>query len=124
MYEPDQKALYRVYATFALVLLVLASYVCVCIHASRANTDGLQSSTDGEIGAIKEQQLQVGTEIGRAADKIGNAENSIDRVGGTISESRERAAALQAGIAECQSIARECQELATENLNIIGDIGG
>ena len=124
MYEPDQKALYRVYATFALVLLVLASYVCVCIHASRANTDGLQSSTDGEIGAIKEQQLQVGTEIGRAADKIGNAENSIDRVGEAISESRERAAALQAGIAECQSIARECQELATENLNIIGDIGG
>ena len=107
-----------------LFLVVLGCFCWLLSVTGCRNPNGLQSSTDREIGAIKEQQLQAGTEIGRAADKIGNAENSIDRVGGAISESRERAAALQAGIAECQSIARECQELATENLNIIGDIGG
>lgn len=124
MYETDQKALYRVYATFALVLLVLAAYACICIHTGRTSTNGLQGSTDREIGTAQEQQRQTGTEIGRATAEIGDAENSIGRVSEAINIGQQRARTVQEGIEECQNLTRECQDLATEGLNILGDIGG
>ena len=120
MYETDQKMLYRVYACFCLILLCFTLYVGC---AGGAGTNRLQSSTDREIGAIKEQQRQAGVEIGRAGTEIGAAENSIERASGAVSESRERAAALQAGVAECQKLARECRDLAKRNAELIDGLG-
>lgn len=119
MYDVNQKNLFRVYACFCLTLLCLALFVC----CSGANTGGLQNSTDREIGAIKEQQRQASAEIGRAGAEIESAEDAIGRAGGAVSESRERAAALQAGVAECQNLARECQGLARRNSELIDGLG-
>ena len=120
MYEANQKMLYRVYACFCLVLLCFTLYVgCT----GGAGTNGLQSSTDREIGAIKEQQRQAGAEISRAGTEIGAAENAIDRAGGAVSNSQERARAMQAGIEECQKLAGECQELAAKNSELIDGLG-
>lgn len=119
MYETDQKMLYRVYACFCLILLCLALFVC----CSGPNTGGLQNSADREIGAVKEQQRQLGVEIGRAGAEIESAEDAIGRAGGAVSESRERAAALQAGVAECQKLARECRDLAKRNAELIDGLG-
>ena len=120
MYETDQKMLYRVYACFCLILLCFALYVCC---AGGADSNGLQSSTDREIGAIEEKQRQIGIEISRAGTEIGAAENSIERAAGAVSNSQERAAAVQAGIKECQELARECQGLARANAKIIAEFG-
>lgn len=123
MYEADQKALYRIYATFAVVLIALGAYVCFCIRAGGTDTNGLQSGTDREIGAVKEQQRQAGAEISRAGDEVGAAENAVDRASGAVSSSQERAAAVQAGIEECQAILGECQELAGRNTELIDGLG-
>ena len=120
MYEYNQKMLYRVYASFCLILLCFTLYVGC---AGGAGTNGLQSSTDREIGAIKEQQRQAGAEIGRAGTEIGAAENSIERAGGAISHSQERAAAMQEGLSECEAILKECQGLARANAKIIAELG-
>ena len=120
MYETDQKMLYRVYACFCLILLCITLYVGC---AGGAGTNGIQSSTDREIGAIKEQQRQVDVEIGRAGAEVGAAENSIERAAGAISNSQERARAVQAGVEECQELARECQDLARRNAKIIAELG-
>lgn len=121
MYETNQKALYRVYAAFTVVLIALGAYVCLCIGTSGAGTNGVQGSADREIGRIEEQQRQIGIEIGRAGAEVGAAEDAIGRAGRAVSESRERAAALQAGVAECQKLARECQELAARNAELIDE---
>ena len=120
MYEANQKMLYRVYACFCLVLLCFTLYVgCT----GGAGTNGLQSSTDREIGAIKEQQRQAGAEISRAGAEIGAAEDAIERAGGAVSNSQERAAAMQEGLSECEAILKECQELAGRNAKIIAELG-
>lgn len=123
MYEADQKALYRIYAAFAVVLIALGAYVCFCIRAGGTDTNGLQSGTDREIGAVKEQQRQAGTEISRATDEVAAAENSIERAAGAISNSQGRAVVVQAGVEECQAILGECQALAGENASILGSLG-
>ena len=123
MYETDQKMLYRVYAAFAFVLIALGAYVCFCISAGGTGTNGLQNSTDREIGAIKEQQRQVDVEIGRAGAEVGAAEDAIGRAGRAVSNSQKRAASVQAGIKECQELARECQGLARANAKIIAELG-
>ena len=120
MYETDQKMLYRVYACFCLILLCFTLYVGC---AGRAGTNGLQSSTDREIGRIEEQQRQAGAEISRAGAEIESAEDAISRAGGAVSNSQERARAVQAGIEECQELARECQGLARANAKIIAELG-
>ena len=119
MYETDQKMLYRVYACFCLIMLCFTLYVGC---AGGAGTNRLQSSTDREIGAIKEQQRQAGAEISRAGAEISAAENSIERASGAISHSQERAAAVQEGLSECEAILKECQELAGRNAKIIGEL--
>ena len=112
MYEYNQKMLYRVYACFCLVLVCFALYVgCACRYPS-----GLQSSTDREIGALKEQQRQAGAEISRAGDEVESAEKALDRAG-------QRAAAVQEGLGECEAIVKECQRLAEENADILGSLG-
>lgn len=120
MYETDQKMLYRVYACFCLVLLCFTLYVGC---AGGAGTNRLQSSTDREIGAIKEQQRQAGAEISRAGTEIGAAENSIERAGGAVINSQERARAVQEGLSECEAILKECQELARRNSELIDRLG-
>lgn len=120
MYEYNQKMLYRVYASFCLILLCFTLYVGC---AGGAGTNGLQSSTDREVGRIEEQQRQIGAEIGRAGAEISAAENSIERASGAISHSQERAAALQAGVEECEKLARECQSLAKRNAELIDGLG-
>ena len=119
MYETDQKMLYRVYACFCLVLFCFALFV----GFSCRNSTGVQGSTDREIGALKEQQRQIGIEISRAGAEIGAAENSIERASGAISHSQERARAVQAGVEECQKLAHECQGLARANAKIIAELG-
>ena len=119
MYETDQKMLYRVYACFCLIMLCFALYV----GFSCRNSTGVQSSADREIGAAKEQQRQIGIEIGRAGAEIESAENSIERASGAISHSQKRAGAVQTGIEECQELARECQGLARANAKIIAELG-
>lgn len=120
MYEANQKMLYRVYACFCLVLLCFTLYVgCT----GGAGTNGLQSSTDREIGAIKEQQRQAGAEISRAGAEVESAEDALDRAAGAISNSQERARAVQAGLSECEKLARECQGLARANAKIIAELG-
>ena len=116
MYETDQKMLYRVYACFCLIMLCFTLYVGC---ASGVGTNWVQGSEDREIGRIEEQQRQVGAEISRAGAEVVAAEDAIGRAGGAVSESRERAAALQAGVAECQNLARECQGLAARNSELI-----
>ena len=123
MYETDQKMLYRVYAAFALVLVTLGAYVCFCIRAGGTDTNGLQSSTYREIGAIKEQQRQINVEIGRAGAEIESAEDALSRAGGAVSNSQERAAAMQEGLSECEAILKECQGLARANAKIIAEFG-
>lgn len=119
MYEYNQKMLYRVYACFCAVMLCFALYVgCSC-----RNSTGLQSSTDREIGAIKEQQRQAGVEIGRAGTEIESAEDAISRAGGAVNNSQERARAVQEGLSECEKLARECQELAAKNSELIDGLG-
>ena len=120
MYEYNQKMLYRVYACFCLILLCFTLYVGC---AGGAGTNGLQSSTDREIGAIKEQQRQVDVEIGRVGAEIESAEDALGRAGGAVSDSQERARAVQAGIEKCQELARECQGLARANAKIIAELG-
>lgn len=120
MYETDQKMLYRVYACFCLIMLCFTLYVGC---AGGAGTNGLQSSTDREIGRIEEQQRQAGAEISRAGAEIESAEDAISRAGGAVSNSQERARAVQAGIEECQELARECQGLARANAKIIAELG-
>lgn len=120
MYETDQKMLYRVYACFCLVLLCFTLYVGC---AGGAGTNGLQISTDREIGRIEEQQRQAGVEINRAGAEIESAENSIERASGAISHSQERARAVQAGIEECQKLTRQCQELAGANARLLAELG-
>lgn len=116
MYEYNQKMLYRVYACFCLVLLCFTLYVGC---AGGAGTNGLQSSTDREIGAIKEQQRQIDVEIGRAGAEIESAEDSLSRAGGAVSNSQERAAAMREGLSECEKLAHECQKLAKRNAELI-----
>lgn len=123
MYETNQKALYRVYAAFTVVLIALGAYVCFCIGTSGAGTNRLQSSTDREIGRIEEQQRQIGIEIGRAGAEVGAAEDAIGRAGRAVSNSQKRAASVQAGIKECQELARECRDLARANAKIIAELG-
>lgn len=118
MYEPDQKMLYRVYACFCLILLCFTLYVSC---AGGAGNKRLQSSTDGEIGRIEEQQRQIGIEIGRVGAEVGAAEDALDRASGAVSDSQERARAVQAGIEECQKLARECQGLAKRNAELIDE---
>ena len=120
MYETDQKMLYRLYACFCLILLCFTLYVGC---AGGAGTNGLQSSTDREIGRIEEQQRQAGAEISRAGAEIESAEDAISRAGGAVSNSQERARTVQAGIEECQELARECQGLARANAKIIAEFG-
>ena len=120
MYEANQKMLYRVYACFCLIMLCFTLYVGC---AGGAGTNRLQSSTDREIGAIKEQQRQAGIEIGRAGAEVESAEDAIGRAGGAVSNSQERARAVQAGIEECQELARECQGLARANAKIFAELG-
>lgn len=120
MYETDQKMLYRVYACFCLILLCFTLYVGC---AGGAGTNGLQSSTDREIGAIKEQQRQAGVEIGRAGSEVSAAEDALERAGRAVSNSQERARAVQAGIEECEKLTRQCQELAGANAKIIAELG-
>ena len=120
MYETDQKMLYRVYACFCLIMLCFTLYVGC---AGGAGTNGVQSSTDREIGRIEEQQRQAGAEISRAGAEIESAEDAISRAGGAVSNSQERARAVQAGIEECQELARECQGLARANAKIIAELG-
>lgn len=119
MYETDQKMLYRVYACFCLIMFCFALYVGIACR----NTAGVQSGTDIEIRDAKEQQHQIGAEIGRAADEVGNAEDAISRACGAVSNSQERARTMQAGIEECQELARECQGLARANAKIIAELG-
>lgn len=116
MYEADQKALYRIYAAFAVVLIALGAYVCFCIRAGGTDTNGLQSGTDREIGAVKEQQRQAGTEISRATDEVAAAENALGRAG-------ERAREVQEGLGECEAILKECQSLAGRNAELINELG-
>lgn len=123
MYECNQKMLFRVYVAFALVLVTLGAYVCFCIRAGGAGTNGVQGSADREIGRVEEQQRQIGIEIGRAGREIESAEDAISRAGGAVSNSQERARAVQAGIEECQELARECQGLARANAKIIAELG-
>ena len=120
MYETDQKMLYRVYACFCLILLCFTLYVGC---AGGAGTNGLQSSTDREIGRIEEQQRQAGAEISRAGAEIESAEDAIGRAGRAVSNSQKRATSVQAGIKECQELARECQGLARANAKIIAEFG-
>ena len=120
MYETDQKMLYRLYACFCLILLCFTLYVGC---AGGAGTNGLQSSTDREIGRIEEQQRQAGAEISRAGAEIESAEDALDRAGGAVGNSQERARAVQAGVVECQELARECQGLARANAKIIAELG-
>ena len=120
MYETDQKMLYRVYACFCLILLCFALYVGC---AGGAGTNGVQGSADREIGRIKEQQRQIGIEIGRAGAEVVAAEDALGRAGRAVSNSQKRAASVQAGIKECQELARECQGLARANAKIIAEFG-
>lgn len=120
MYECDQKMLYRVYACFCLILFCFALFVgCV----GGAGTNGAQGSADREIGRIEEQQRQAGAKISRAGAEIGSAEDALDRASGAVSDSQERARAVQAGIEECQKLARECQGLAKRNAELIDGLG-
>lgn len=120
MYEANQKMLYRVYACFCLIMLCFTLYVGC---AGGAGTNRLQSSTDREIGAIKEQQRQAGIEIGRAGAEVESAEDAIGRAGGAVSNSQERARAVQEGLSECEDILKECQGLARANAKIIAELG-
>lgn len=120
MYETDQKMLYRVYACFCLILLCFTLYVGC---AGGAGTNRLQSSADREIGRVEEQQRQIGIEIGRAGAEVVAAEDALGRAGRAVSNSQERAASVQAGIKECQELARECQGLARANAKIIAELG-
>ncbi|WP_276764752.1 hypothetical protein [Phascolarctobacterium succinatutens] len=119
MYETNEKMLYRAYACLCIAMLCFALYVGIACR----NTAGVQSGTDIEIRAAKEQQHQISAEIGRAADEVGNAENALSRASAAISHSQERATALQAAIEECQELTRQCQELAGANAKIIAELG-
>ena len=110
-------------SSIVLFLVVLGCFCWLLSVTGCRNPNRLQSSTDREIGAIKEQQRQAGVEIGRAGTEIESAEDAISRAGGAVSESRERAAALQAGVAECQKLARECRDLAKRNAELIDGLG-
>lgn len=111
MYEHNQKMLCRVYACFCLVLVCFALFVgCSC-----RNTAGVQSGTDREVGAIKEQQRQAGIEIGRATDEVAAAEDALGRAS-------ERAGTVQAGLSECEAILKECQEFAGRNTELISEL--
>lgn len=120
MYETDQKMLYRVYACFCLIMLCFTLYVGC---AGGAGTNGVQGSADREIGRIEEQQRQVGAEISRAGAEVVAAEDALGRAGRAVSNSQERARAVQTGIEECQELARECQGLARGNAKIIAELG-
>ena len=120
MYETDQKMLYRVYACFCLIMLCFTLYVGC---AGGAGTNGVQGSADREIGRIEEQQRQAGAKISRAGAEIGSAEDALDRASGAVNNSQERARAVQAGIEECEKLARECQNLAKRNAELIDGLG-
>ena len=120
MYETDQKMLYRVYACFCLILLCFTLYVGC---ASGAGTNGVQGSADREIGRIEEQQRQAGAEISRAGAEVVADEDALGRAGRAVSNSQKRAASVQAGIKECQELARECQGLARANAKIFAELG-
>ena len=120
MYETDQKMLYRVYACFCLIMLCFTLYVGC---AGGAGTNGVQGSADREIGRVEEQQRQIGIEIGRAGAEVVAAEDALGRAGRAVSNSQKRAASVQAGIKECQELARECQGLARANAKIIAELG-
>lgn len=119
MYETDQKMLYRVYACFCLVMLCFTLYVGC---AGGAGTNGVQGSADREIGRIEEQQRQADAEISRVGTEIGAAEDALGRAGRAVSNSQKRARAVQAGVEECEKLARECQDLARGNAKIIGEL--
>ena len=113
-------------ADVSSIVLFLVVLGCVCWLLSVTGCrypSGLQSSTDREIGALKEQQQQIGIEIGRAGAEIESAEDAIDRADGAVSNSQERARAVQAGVEECQELARECQGLAERNAELIDGLG-
>lgn len=110
-------------SSIVLFLVVLGCFCWLLSVTGCGNPSGLQSSTDREIGAIKEQQRQIDVEIGRAGAKIGATEKSIERAAGAISSSQERAAAMQEGLSECEAILKECQELAGRNAKIIDELG-
>ena len=110
-------------SSIVLFLVVLGCFCWLLSVTGCRNPNGLQSSTDREIGAIKEQQRQADAEISRAGTEIGAAENSIERAGGAVESSQERARAVQAGLSECEAILKECQELAGRNAKIIDELG-
>ena len=109
-------------SSIVLFLVVLGCFCWLLSVTGCRNSNRLQSSTDREIGAIKEQQRQVDVEIGRAGAEVGAAEDTLGRVGRAVSSSQERARAVQEGLSECEAILKECQELAGRNAKIIGEL--
>ncbi len=118
MYDVNQKNLFRVYACFCLILFCFALFVGC---AGGAGTNGAQGSADRKIGRIEEQQRQAGAKISRVGAEIGSAEDALDRASGAVSDSQERARAVQAGIEKCQNLTRECQGLAKRNAELIDE---
>lgn len=106
-------------SSIVLFLVVLGCFCWLLSVTGCRNSNGLQGSADREIGRIEEQQRQAGAEISRAGAEIGAAEDALDRAGGAVESSQERAAALQAGVDECQELTRECQSLAKRNAELI-----
>ena len=109
MYETDQKALYRVYAAFALVLIALGAYVCFCISADGTSTNGLQSDTDREIGATQEQQRQIADEISGVRNANSDAQNAVERAEAAVDRSKK--AALRTSNEKLQSAENSLNEM-------------
>ena len=110
-------------SSIVLFLVVLGCFCWLLSVTGCRNPNGLQGSTDREIGRIEEQQRQAGVEINRAGAEIESAENSIERASGAISHSQERAAAMQEGLRECEKLAHECQNLAKRNAELMDGLG-
>ena len=110
-------------SSIVLFLVVLGCFCWLLSVTGCRNPNGLQGSTDREIGRVEEQQRQIGIEIGRAGAEVGAAEDALDRAGGAISHSQERARTVQAGLSECEAILKECQGLARANAKIIAELG-
>ncbi len=121
MYETDQKALYRVYAAFALVLIALGAYVCFCISADGTSTNGLQSDTDREIGATQEQQRQIADEISGVRNANSDAQNAVERAEAAVDRSKNAADQIASSIEDIQRKVAECRKLAERNAAIFDE---
>ena len=110
-------------SSIVLFLVVLGCFCWLLSVTGCRNPNGVQGSADREIGRIEEQQRQADAEISRVGTEIGAAEDALGRAGRAVSNSQERAASVQAGIEECQELARECQGLARANAKIIAELG-